>query len=102
MRLKSRATIILTHIKGLITLLITTHEPPSRVRQLLFETKASELWPRVDQGSKYVPEDDICASGPGPEDFGRPWPTRFMGSMKDGGSSTSGIMISRLVRMLQQ
>ena len=28
----SRVTTILTHIQGLITLLITTHEPPSRVR----------------------------------------------------------------------
>ena len=26
---KSRVTIIITHIRGLITLLITTHEPPS-------------------------------------------------------------------------
>ena len=25
-----RVTIIITHIRGLITLLITTHEPPSR------------------------------------------------------------------------
>ena len=27
----SRVTILTTHIKGLITPLITTHEPPSRV-----------------------------------------------------------------------
>ena len=26
----SRVTILITHIRGLITLLITTHEPPSR------------------------------------------------------------------------
>ena len=26
----SRATIVITHIRGLITPLITTHEPPSR------------------------------------------------------------------------
>ena len=30
-RVISRVTIIMTHIRGLITLLITTHEPPSRV-----------------------------------------------------------------------
>ena len=29
----SRVTILITHIKGLITPLITTHEPPSRVAQ---------------------------------------------------------------------
>ena len=28
---KSKVTIVLTHIRGLITPLITTHEPPSRV-----------------------------------------------------------------------
>ena len=28
----SRVTILITHIRGLITLLITTHEPPSRCR----------------------------------------------------------------------
>ena len=27
----SRVTILITHIRGLITLLITTHEPPSQV-----------------------------------------------------------------------
>ena len=26
----SKVTVLITHIKGLITLLITTHEPPSR------------------------------------------------------------------------
>ena len=26
----SRATILITHIRGLITILITTHDPPSR------------------------------------------------------------------------
>ena len=30
-RVISRLTIIITHIKGLITPLMTTHEPPSRV-----------------------------------------------------------------------
>ena len=29
-RVISRVTILITHIRGLITLLITTHEPPSR------------------------------------------------------------------------
>ena len=29
-----RVTIIITHIRGLITLLITTHEPPSRPQTL--------------------------------------------------------------------
>ena len=29
-RVISRVTIFITHIRGLITLLITTHEPPSR------------------------------------------------------------------------
>ena len=29
-RVISRVTILRTHIRGLITLLITTHEPPSR------------------------------------------------------------------------
>ena len=27
----SRVTILITHVRGLITLLVTTHEPPSRV-----------------------------------------------------------------------
>ena len=27
-----RVTIVITHVKGLITLLMTTHEPPSRVQ----------------------------------------------------------------------
>ena len=31
-RVRSRVTILITHIKGLITPLITTHEPPSRVQ----------------------------------------------------------------------
>ena len=30
----SRVTIIITPIRGLITLLITTHEPPSRIDQV--------------------------------------------------------------------
>ena len=30
-RVISRRTILITRIRGLITLLITTHEPPSRV-----------------------------------------------------------------------
>ena len=29
-RVISKVTILITHIRGLITLLITTHEPPSR------------------------------------------------------------------------
>ena len=28
----SKVTIVITHIRGLITILITTHEPPSRGR----------------------------------------------------------------------
>ena len=31
----SRVSKVITHIKGLITLLITTHEPPSNVLQIL-------------------------------------------------------------------
>ena len=31
----SRVTIIITHTRGLITLLITTHEPPSRAFRAL-------------------------------------------------------------------
>ena len=34
MGLISRVTIFLHHIRGLITLLLTTHEPPSRVQDL--------------------------------------------------------------------
>ena len=33
-RVISRVTILLTHIRGLITLLVTTPEPPSRVQAL--------------------------------------------------------------------
>ena len=33
-RVISRITILITHIRGLITLLITTHEPPSSRSQL--------------------------------------------------------------------
>ena len=29
-RVRSRVTILITHIRGLITPLVTTHEPPSR------------------------------------------------------------------------
>ena len=32
-RVISRTTILVTHIGGLITLLITTHEPPSKASQ---------------------------------------------------------------------
>ena len=31
MGLENRVAILIAHIRGLITLLITTHEPPSRV-----------------------------------------------------------------------
>ena len=33
-RIRRRVTILITHIGGLITPLITTHEPPSRVKGL--------------------------------------------------------------------
>ena len=37
----SRVTILITHIRGLITLLITTHEPPSKA--LFWAIKAPML-----------------------------------------------------------
>ena len=33
----SRVAILITHIRGLIILLLTTHEPPSRVKGIGFE-----------------------------------------------------------------
>ena len=48
----STETIVITHVKGLITLLITTHEPPSRVncyesKQIIRQPKQPKTQHRI-------------------------------------------------------
>ena len=56
----SRVTMVITHIRGLITLLITTHEPPSGAGLGDFGVRGSEfsmwavLYTRVPLGSFYI------------------------------------------------
>ena len=52
----SRVTILITHIGGLITPLITTHEPPSIVAALLTRIGLSAIFCSACAANNLIPE----------------------------------------------